>query len=82
VEPVIVVVVSVVVVPVVVVVVGCTVVVPVVVVVVGCTVVVGELGSGLGSPTFQLRLETEKLTKPAGATGKLPSSVYVVPATV
>jgi hypothetical protein len=54
----------------------------VVAVVVGCTVVVGALGSGFGSPTFQLRLETGKLTNPAVVTVKLPRSVYVVPVTV
>jgi hypothetical protein len=88
-EPVIVVVVGVVVV-------DCTVVVPVVVgvVVVDCTVVVpvvvvvGEFGSGLGLQTFQLRLETWKLTSPAVVTGQprglagLTTGVYVVPATV
>lgn len=63
-----------------VVVVDCTVVVPVVVVV--RTVVGGKLGSGLGLQTFQLRLETGKLTNPAVATVKLPRSVYVVPVTV
>jgi len=52
------------------------------IVVVGATVVVGELGSGLGSQTFQLRLETWKLIKPAFVTVGLSSSVYVVPVTV
>jgi hypothetical protein len=44
--------------------------------------VVGALGSGFGSPTFQLRLETGKLTNPAVVTVTLPRSVYVVPVTV
>src|SRR5512140_1697777 len=75
------------------VVVGGTVVVPVVVVdvagvvvgtVVGVVVgaVVGAPGFGFGSPTFQLRLETGKLTNPLDATVKLPRSSYVEPVTV
>mgnify|MGYP006954413347 CR=1 FL=1 len=59
----------------------------VVVVVVGSTVVfvvvvVNAPGSGFGSPTFQLRLETSKLTNPVGLTLMTPRSVYAVPVTV
>ena len=50
--------------------------------VVGCTLVVDAPGFGLGSPTFQLRLETGKLTNPADVTVKLPRNEYVVPVTV
>jgi len=45
------------------------------IVVVGCTVVVNAPGSGFGLPTFQLRLETSKLTNPVGLTEKIPISV-------
>ena len=50
-------------------------------VVVGTVVVVAP-GFGFGSPTFQLRLETGKLTNPADVTVKLPRREYVVPVTV